>query len=75
MTDDIKQDLKIAWKAWETRPGNVAAVLDMEDVCQKAAAFLGTDTTKFRDKLVSMRRAGLPMDKVLDHVFSIQVAE
>jgi hypothetical protein len=73
--DEIKNDLKIAWEAWEVRPSNAAAALDMEEMCQESAALLGTTGTAFREKITEMRRARLPIDKILDNVFSIQVVE
>lgn len=74
-TEQIKSDLKTAWEAWEERPANASAALDMEDVCQKTAEFLGTTGTVLREKIAEMRRAGLPINKILDNVFSIRVLE
>lgn len=73
--EELKADLMIAWQAWEERPGNAAAVLDMEDLCHEAAAFLHTTPNKFRIHIAQLRRARLPMDKVLNNVFSIRWPE
>lgn len=55
------------WKDWDRRPRRRDTANAMESACKMVAKELGMTTSQFRDRLIFLRRRGVP------HAASIRI--